>query len=320
LLLHYRVISMLSPIVGLVLVLAADQWHGTPTSSMCTSSFPTDLGTRQYLGLFSVGDADTQDKCCDACAGDDNCLLWNWCDKDSPCASYAGGCFMGQSDLPFNDPPASEGFLARSRAPPTPAPPTPAPPTPAPPTPAPPTPAPPTPPPISPCTSCDSAQAQWSAFVDTLDPTDPSVEQELEAGCAALASRCSVSVKCPSNFISGSGQAPTCEVPTLSGGAPVGAIAGVAVAFLALGACRVMRLRKARAAAVADPKMPNDAAYVTMGGECAAAAAYTPAAVAAPQPTAAAAASCAGCNNAYLELDLTLSTGTTFCSNCGQRM
>jgi hypothetical protein len=66
--------------------------------------------------------------------------------------------------------------------------------------------------------------------------------------------------------------------------------------------------------------MPNDAAYVTMGGECAAAAAYTPAAVAAPQPTAAAAASCAGCNNAYLELDLTLSTGTTFCSNCGQRM
>ena len=103
----------------------------------------------------------------------------------------------------------------------------------------------------------------------------------------------------------------TCE--DSSGGAPVGAIAGVAVAFLALGACRVVRLRKARAAAAADPKMPNDAAYVTMGGDgAAAAAAYTPAAVAAPQPTAAAAASCAGCN--------TPSTGTAFCSNCGQRM
>jgi hypothetical protein len=89
-------------------------------SSVCTSGFPLDLGTRQYVGLSSVGDADTQDKCCDACAGDDNCLLWNWCDKDSPCAAFAGGCFTGKSNLPFQDWPASEGFLARSRAPSTP--------------------------------------------------------------------------------------------------------------------------------------------------------------------------------------------------------
>ena len=116
------------------------------------------------------------------------------------------------------------------------------------------------------CTSCEIAAEQWHIFANTQDDggagSHPKTQQELAAGCTALASRCrGVSIACPF-FTSGTTQAPTCKKTPSSGGVSSGAIAGAVVAALALGVGGGAWVHKARAAA-AD-KAPDDNMYTEM--------------------------------------------------------